>query len=33
MTIQPDMIGLTVHDMGASLAFYRLLGLAVPTSK
>ena len=31
MTIQPDMIGLTVRDMAASLAFYRLLGLAVPT--
>jgi len=30
MSIQPDMIGLTVRDMGAALAFYRLLGLAVP---
>jgi catechol 2,3-dioxygenase-like lactoylglutathione lyase family enzyme len=29
MTIQLDMIGLTVRDMAASLAFYRLLGLAV----
>jgi catechol 2,3-dioxygenase-like lactoylglutathione lyase family enzyme len=30
MSIQPDMIGLTVRDMEVSLAFYRLLGLAVP---
>lgn len=30
MTIQPDMIGLTVRDMGASLRFYRRLGLAIP---
>ena len=30
MAIQPDMIGLTVKDMGAALRFYRLLGLAVP---
>jgi uncharacterized glyoxalase superfamily protein PhnB len=26
----PDMIGITVHDMGAALRFYRALGLAVP---
>jgi len=30
MTIQPDMIGLVVRDMGASLRFYRLLGLEIP---
>src|SRR5258708_35863355 len=30
MSIQPDMIGLTVRDMGASLKFYRLLGLDIP---
>lgn len=30
MSIQPDMIGMTVRDMGAALAFYRLLGLAIP---
>lgn len=30
MTIQPDMIGLSVRDMAASLRFYRLLGLAIP---
>jgi uncharacterized glyoxalase superfamily protein PhnB len=30
MAIQPDMIGLTVRDMGASLRFYRLLGLEIP---
>lgn len=30
MTIQPDMIGITVRDMAASLRFYRLLGLAIP---
>ena len=27
---QIDMIGMTVRDMVAALAFYRLLGLAVP---
>ena len=27
MSIQPDMIGMTVRDMGATLAFYRLLRL------
>ena len=30
MTIIPDMIGLTVRDMGAALRFYRLLELAIP---
>ncbi len=30
MAAQIDMIGLTVHDMAASLSFYRLLGLAIP---
>src|SRR5260221_3947879 len=30
MSIQPDMIGLTVCDMGAALKFYRMLGLAIP---
>src|SRR5262245_46656146 len=32
MSIQPDMIGMTVHDMGTTLAFYRLLGLAIPAA-
>lgn len=30
MSIQLDMIGLTVRDMGAALRFYRRLGLAIP---
>lgn len=30
MTIRPDMIGLIVHDLERSLAFYRLLGLTPP---
>ncbi len=30
MAIQPDMIGITVRDMAAALAFYRLLGLDIP---
>ena len=30
MSLQPDMIGLTVRDMGAALRFYRRLGLAIP---
>lgn len=30
MSLQPDMIGIVVSDMGASLRFYRLLGLAIP---
>lgn len=28
---QPDLIGIVVHDMAASLQFYRLLGLDIPT--
>ncbi len=31
MAIRPDMIGLIVHDLARSLAFYRLLGLTPPT--
>lgn len=31
MPIQPDMIGLVVHDVAKSLAFYRTLGLSIPT--
>ncbi len=31
MTLQPDMIGITVRDMAAALRFYRLLGLDIPT--
>jgi uncharacterized glyoxalase superfamily protein PhnB len=30
MGVKPDMIGITVKDMGAALRFYRLLGLDVP---
>lgn len=30
MTPRPDLIGLVVADMAASLAFYRLLGLDLP---
>ena len=30
MGLQVDMIGLVVHDITASLRFYRLLGLDVP---
>ena len=30
MPILPNMIGLVVNDLGASLAFYRLLDLAIP---
>ena len=30
MPIRPDMVGLTVRDMQASLKFYRLLGLDIP---
>ncbi len=29
MAIKPDMVGMVVKDMAASLKFYRLLGLAV----
>src|SRR2546421_4808486 len=27
---QPDLVAMTVHDMAASLQFYRLLGLDIP---
>jgi len=27
---QPDIIGIAVHDMAATLRFYRLLGLNIP---
>ncbi len=30
MSIRPDMIGIVVRDMAASLRFYRLLGLDIP---
>jgi catechol 2,3-dioxygenase-like lactoylglutathione lyase family enzyme len=30
MPIQPDMIGIIVSNMPASLRFYRLLGLDIP---
>lgn len=30
MPVQPDMVGIVVHDMGAALRFYRLLGLDIP---
>lgn len=30
MTPQLDMIGIVAHDLAASLAFYRLLGLDIP---
>ena len=30
MALLPDMIGYVVHDMAATLRFYRLLGLAIP---
>jgi catechol 2,3-dioxygenase-like lactoylglutathione lyase family enzyme len=30
MSIQPDMVGLVVADLAASIRFYRLLGLAFP---
>jgi catechol 2,3-dioxygenase-like lactoylglutathione lyase family enzyme len=32
MTSRFDLIGLVVADMGASLAFYRRLGLTIPTN-
>lgn len=32
MTLSLDAIGLTVHDMPASLAFYRRLGLDIPAA-
>ena len=31
MATQPDMIGMTVRDMGAALRFYRMLGLDIPS--
>ena len=31
MPIQPDMVGYVVRDMAATLRFYRLLGLDIPT--
>lgn len=33
MSIRPDMIGLVVRDLEASLRFYRHLGFEVPTPK
>ena len=33
MPVLPDMIGLTVRDMAASLRFYRLLGLNIAEGK
>ena len=33
MSIQPDMIGMVVRDMGAALRFYRALGLAIPENQ
>jgi catechol 2,3-dioxygenase-like lactoylglutathione lyase family enzyme len=30
MAIKPDMVGMVVKDMAATLSFYRLLGLQVP---
>ena len=32
MAVQPDMIGIVVRDMAASLPFYRLLGLDIPSN-
>ncbi len=29
---QPDLVGMTVRDMSASLRFYRLLGLDIPAN-
>ena len=31
MAIKPDMVGYVVADMAKTLAFYRLLGLDIPT--
>ena len=31
MAIKPDMVGYVVADMAATLRFYRLLGLDIPT--
>lgn len=33
MAIQVDAIGIVVADMGKALAFYRLLGLDIPTGQ
>lgn len=33
MSIRPDMIGIVVENIDASLRFYRLLGLDVPSPK
>ena len=33
MSIRPDMIGIVVRDLEASLRFYRFLGLEVPSPK
>ena len=33
MSIRPDMIGIVVRDLEASLRFYRLLGLDIPSPK
>ena len=30
MVAQPDLVGIVVRDMAASLKFYRLLGLTIP---
>ena len=30
MAVRPDMVGLVVHDMAATLRFYRLLDLEIP---
>ncbi len=30
MAVRPDMVGMVVRDMAASLRFYRLLELAIP---
>ncbi len=31
MAVLPDMVGIVAQDIGDSLAFYRLLGLEIPT--
>ena len=33
MAIQPDLIGIVVSDMAAALAFYRMLGLDIPSGQ
>ena len=32
MAVKPDMVGMVVHDMGAALRFYRILGLESPAN-